>query len=523
MPIKTLGIWIGFDTLHPLRREGISRFLLYLTKGLLKNYALDIEIWCYECNYMEVRELFLSVTEDPNYSRRVLILTENSNDRSHHDRWSGMRRAVHILHRMIYYETIFWKEPSLTYREFAHFARKVGPLQLNQILATAKDTILLPFDWFIELLFLSAGFSVRLLGKLRIKKAILSLLANLRRMMRPPAALNESGEDRLTKRANECSSSDCFLIYVATLTNGLGLKPPKIVFLPDLVMLAFREYFIAEDPNSIAWIESIRTTIEKYVMRDSFFCSISDYGMRQHLLSFVPSVREDRAAYIYLASMMPDNLSNSLIKEKMIRERFGIMTKYLFYPTQIRPYKNLITVLKAMRLVLDRGIDLLLVLTGRLENDSKAHSYAKQYGLLANVIQCGDVAEYELYSLYRAAEMTVSSSLFEGGFPLQALESFLVNTPVVLSRIPPTVERIRHEGFDPNSCGLRLFDPTDEVCLANNIVAILDNRDKAIAELSEVRSKLLAYTWDHVSHQYYHLFSSIIREKQSPSNPVSEN
>ena len=71
-----IGIWLGFPTYTPMKREGIGRFILYLTKHILKNYNVAFEIWIYEINRYECESLFKELLNGKKYQHRINILRQ---------------------------------------------------------------------------------------------------------------------------------------------------------------------------------------------------------------------------------------------------------------------------------------------------------------------------------------------------------------------------------------------------------------------------------------------------------------
>jgi glycosyltransferase involved in cell wall biosynthesis len=319
----------------------------------------------------------------------------------------------------------------------------------------------------------------------------------------------EEGGDILAGLANKYSKANCFLIPIVTLGNGLELKFPEVVILHDLVTLEFYDYFVSENPKWKDWIEYGKRCAEKYGEKGVFFCGISKYVIKNQLLKFIKTVKEEKTDFIYHAPMIPEDVSKKIIEKGVLFKKYGIKGRYIFYPTQIRPYKNLITLLKAIKILDNNGINIQLVLTANFEHDKKSQKYLEENNLLKNIVFCGDVTESELYSLYRYADVTVTTSLFEGGFPLQALEAIMIGSPVIAAKIPVTIERLVHEGFNEMNCGIKLFNAEDEHELADSIKYVIENRDPIVTEQNVLRNKFAGYTWDVVSKKYYSILSKI--------------
>jgi glycosyltransferase involved in cell wall biosynthesis len=491
---ETLAVWLGFNFRTSMKREGISRFLYYLIKHLSKNYQVNIEIWCYDCNYSEVSELFSELLSDEFYRKKLRIITETTYKSTNISRWIILGRSFQAALRSLYDADISGNRAYLNYREHIRCMKerkRVDGRPFNVIM----NYIFLPLDMFLSCILLLLGYLIK---GLRI-----TLLT------RVPLSAAKGKDYLLEELANKYSQAECMLIANIVLDNALAINIPKVVFVPDLVTLEFRDFFIRQDPATERWIEHGRITAESFGKQQSYFCGISKYGVNNQLLKYIKNADELRTLFIYLASMVPDNIFERVLNRNDILSKYRISLRYIFYPTQIRPYKNIIVLLKSLKSLIGRGINLQIVLTGQLESDVSAYAYARENNLLGNIILCGSLPEVDLYSLYYHAEMMISPSLFEGGFPLQALEALLMDTPVIMARIPVTVERLIFEGFDPVKCGVKLFRPEDDEDLTSRILEVLNNREKALAEQHDVKTKMLSYTWNDVSRQYYELFSKI--------------
>jgi len=634
MKLQKIGIWIGFDHKLPIKREGWARVVFYLIKHMLKNYPIEVEIWCYSYNYSEVKELFSELLKDKFYTQRMDIVTEQDFKEGKVNRLRILKGGFNIAKNILLYDRgISWKQPYRYYRSYypiniqrkkehegqnfsiknylkyliidlinsvimvfsgfvARMLRKTimkgtpwilteryreyratelpgtvgreedgvriavegedgegnivyGPYERLQesgyyeveihysfegekkdylplwdmvfhigneikcitggVLQSGRELVVKD-GFYIGNEFLGAPLEIRVWykgkGKLKIKKIIIN---------KEVTTDIEKEADPLANLANRYSKSDLFLIPIVTIGNGLKLHFPLFVIMHDLVTLEFYDYFVNENPKWKDWIEYGRQCTGEYARRGAFFCGISNYVIKNQLLRFIQEVRPEQTDFVYHAPMIPDDIHSKLLRKEEIIKKYRIREKYIFYPTQIRPYKNLITILKAMYLLKSKGISIQLVLTGNFEHDKNSRDYIATHELSKNIIYCGDLTEIELYSLYFYADIVVVSSLFEGGFPLQAMEAILMDVPVIVAKIPVTIERLQMEGFDPENCGLHLFNPEDFEELAKKIENIIKDRDNTVKKQIDVKNKFMSYTWDDVSKKYYNLMSKLIQ------------
>ena len=407
---RVLGIWLGFEIAVGLRREGITRYLVYLIKHLVDNYHITCEIWCYAINYDEIQIGFAQILDDIKYSDYVKVIHEQN------------------------YEIVFGLEED--------------PLEVRQ----RADPEL----------------------------------------------------DDLAVLVNRYSRAECFLAGICYLDNLLSVDRPLFVPVHDLVLHERYYDFLAHNPNSVLSLTKVRKSLEGFHLRGAFFYSNSDYVRRNHLLKYFPEIKN--CAFVYLPANVPPGIEQNIPAREKIYDRYGIKGRYLFYPTQLRPHKNLQVLLRALNHLVLKRFDVKLVLTGNLEDSSSLKEYMRENGLQKYVILVGDVPENDLYGLHYHAAATVVTTYFEGGFPWQALEGLAMNTPVILSRIQVVEERLLAVGLDPETCGLLLFDPRDYIDLADKIMLALADRERQVKNQEKARTTFLTYTWDDVSHQCYKMF-----------------
>lgn len=181
-------------------------------------------------------------------------------------------------------------------------------------------------------------------------------------------------------------------------------------------------------------------------------------------------------------------------------------TRYLFYATQFRPNKNLMTLLKAFRILTQRKFQhLRLVLTCNPDVSEELRNYLDRYDLWGDVVFCVGVSSQELAALYRCAELSVTTTLYEGGFPFTFGEGMSVGTPSIMSDIPQIREILEPEGLET-----AMFHATDTDDLVQKILWALENRDKLYQRELPLYEKLAKRTDKVVAEEYMQVFDSIL-------------
>lgn len=298
--------------------------------------------------------------------------------------------------------------------------------------------------------------------------------------------------------ANAHSQADCFLVPHLGIEGGLGLKRPKLLAVHDLFTIEYEELFRREHADFQGNAQIIRT-LNAYIRQGALLVSNCDTIRRQVRQRF-PELPEAQTSFVYLPVALPNADASSAEEVQP-----AIDGPYLFLPTQIRPYKNAATVLKALRKLLDAGKDLRLVTTGRLADCRTLPNLVKELKLEGAIREIGSVSEAQLVRLHRQAVATMVPTLSEGGMPWQALEAMYLQTPAVCSRIPVFEERLARHGVDPQNSGLLLFDPldVDQACAA--VCTAMTDRETVVAQQQPVVEALRTYDWRDAARCYLDL------------------
>jgi len=409
---RVLGVWFGFPYAVSLRREGITRFILYMLLALLERHEVDCELWTYSFNEQEIRSGF---------------------------------------------------EPLLTNRELK------GRLRI----VTEKNY-----------------------------KEVLDVPVYARELPNP---INAS-LDNLADLAREYSNAACFMTAIVYLDNVIGTGKPIFVPVHDLGIHVHYDDFITMDPLYKARHVDIRSRAEHLARSGAFMFSESEHVRREQLLKHISSIHAGHTDVIYFPVFLPERIDEHILDEKDVREKFHLSKDYIFYPTQVRPYKNVLILVEALSLLQQRNLDIELVLTGRPADVPEVEAAIEKHRLKDAVVCLSSVKEHELFSLYRYATVVAVPTLFEGGFPLQAGEALYMQTPLVLSDIPVVRERIEFCALSPEHCGLELFDPQSPEACADALENVIRNRDSILASQKRFRDQFLSYTWEHAAARYYRLF-----------------
>lgn len=227
-----------------------------------------------------------------------------------------------------------------------------------------------------------------------------------------------------------------------------------IVTIHDMFHLAMPEYIQGRHKHFYA-----KFMFEKVAHKADRVLCISDFT-RNELLRYV-KIEKEKLRVIHLG------INKSLFKKDTRIEDKQNQKPYLLYVGNVKPHKNLQTLIKAFEMIKD-CIPHDLVIVGKKEgfitDDKEVIQLA---GKLDNRVRfTGFIDERELVQHYSSADVFIFPSLYEG-FGLPPLEAMACECPVIASNAASL----------PEVCGdaVLYIKPDDAKDIANKILLILSN------------------------------------------------
>ncbi len=191
-----------------------------------------------------------------------------------------------------------------------------------------------------------------------------------------------------------------------------------------------------------------------------------------------------------------------------LRQKYGILKKFILSVGTIEPRKNLTSLLEAYRSLKDHEPELQLVIVGK-----KGWLYEgffrrlRELSLEDDVIFPGFVPDEDLPPLYSAADLFVFPSLYEG-FGLPVLEAMACGTPVVTSNASSLPEVTAEAAL--------LVDPHDIGALIRAATAVLDSKELR----GELRAKgprqAAKFSWEKAARETLVVYTSLLAARPKP-------
>ncbi|MBI4744679.1 MAG: glycosyltransferase family 4 protein [Actinobacteria bacterium] len=270
---------------------------------------------------------------------------------------------------------------------------------------------------------------------------------------------------------------------------------PVVVTIHDLIPLLFPE----DIPSPIAR-KYYKTFVLRGIKKAQKIIAVSN-STKNDLIKMTGTV-PDKINVIYeAASEKFKPISDKKILEQ-VKEKYEVKNKFILCVTNFKPHKNIITLIEAFRLIIEKFGDVYdLVLVGREDiRFPQARNLSKKYGLEKNVIFTGFISDDDLALLYNGAEVFVFISLYEG-FGLPLLEAMTCGAPSVCSNISSLPELADETSYmvDPHKPE-EVFSVLSEILINSDLRNELSRKELIVAQ---------KFSWQKTAEQTLEIYESL--------------
>jgi len=176
---------------------------------------------------------------------------------------------------------------------------------------------------------------------------------------------------------------------------------------------------------------------------------------------------------------------------EIVKEKYDLPDKYIFYPAQCWFHKNHIKLVEAFKLVVEK-YDIFLILTGSQQNNyNNLMKRIKELNLEDKVKHLGYIDYEDLAYLYKMSQMLMMPTLFES-ISIPIYEAFSLEVAVCSSNAVALPEQIGDAGL--------IFNPDDIIDIADKIMIYLENENLLIANGLKGKERMLNF--NHQEYKY---------------------
>jgi len=171
-----------------------------------------------------------------------------------------------------------------------------------------------------------------------------------------------------------------------------------------------------------------------------------------------------------------------------IKQRLRLPERFVFYPARTWPHKNHMTLIEAIILLRQRGLDVGCVFTDCFgAYGEKVAQRVNRENLSDRVMSVGRVSSIEMGALYRLCTMVVVPSLFEqNSGPM--LEAIQFEKPVAVSNLPELVGSLSDSGI--------VFDGHSPQQIADAIDRIVSSPEAEEAAIGKIKARKRSMSWE---------------------------
>jgi glycosyltransferase involved in cell wall biosynthesis len=245
-------------------------------------------------------------------------------------------------------------------------------------------------------------------------------------------------------------------------------------------------------PSYFSWFERLLFKLFLPISARKSRLILTASGASKEDLKHMLHLPDEKIRIIYCG--VDQNYFSTQQTESMnsVHKRYGTNGKFLLYVGRIDPRKNLIRLIQAYNyLRTNRSIDHKLLIAGRVYLQPNELQQTLQHSEYREDIHfCGYVPDEDLPALYKAAEVLVYTSEYEG-FGLPPLEAMASGTPVIASDISIFREILSDAAL--------LVDPLDVRAIADGIYKILAEGEvkNMLCEKGKIRAG--KFNWDNTA------------------------
>ncbi|MEK6755735.1 MAG: glycosyltransferase family 1 protein [Bacteroidota bacterium] len=187
------------------------------------------------------------------------------------------------------------------------------------------------------------------------------------------------------------------------------------------------------------------------------------------------------------------------------KRRFQLRNPFVLYVGNIKPHKNIPTLLQAFKSIVSWRKDVELVFVGELlSNDEPLSILAQSLGITKNIRNLGRLSKDDLICSYNAAEVLVLPSLYEG-FGFTAVEAMACETPVVASNAASLPEVIADAGI--------IFEAASPNALENALRSVLVDARLRNELVAKGKKNIQRFSWDRAARETLRVYETVLEKR----------
>ncbi|MEF9962879.1 MAG: glycosyltransferase [Comamonas sp.] len=529
MSLKEYGIYIAYPPMVDLKKEGLGRYLAMFLKGAGERKDLRFTIVCPSWSREALAELF----ESERISTDLFtIITPQGEpyalkffDKLHrHQKKRRGRWLINVIRKAKTLSLDFWNNIASQAVQVHSLSASLVFLAWTSVkilVAAVLGLLIVP----AALMAAAIAYFFKRLLRSKIYHRIVSVLM-------PTSAnglamhlfdeMHRAELERMQSIISQLNNVQAWYCPVAFWPSFHNITKPRLICIPDVWPTDFPVGFSSHGSRLKLIVERVNESIYRadhlvtYSNEIKWSTLVDHYGVSPSKISVIHHAPNRMDEF---NSTCPPNPELSLkycqglllsairrgANQKYTRSFQNFKVGYIFYASQFRPNKNVLTLLRAyLYLLRKKHISHKLFLTGNGET-SDIKEFVIRHRLQNDVLFLHGLSTSELAACYQLADLAVNPSFAEGGCPFTFTEALSVGTPVVMARIPVTEEVLT----DLDLRQLTLFDPYSWEDCAQRIEWGINHREELLEVQTEAYEQLSRRTWTDVVNEHVAILDRI--------------
>jgi glycosyltransferase involved in cell wall biosynthesis len=279
------------------------------------------------------------------------------------------------------------------------------------------------------------------------------------------------------------SDIDLFLSPAISGYPHFYMNKPFAFTLHDMQERHYPEFF-SKYENIVRWLNNraLAKSATKIICESSF--------VKNDIVKFTGV--DEKKIYI-IQSPPPEIFLNYKCEDKqlqIVKEKYNLPEKFIFYPAQCWIHKNHIKLVEAFQLVSKKDNDVSLILTGSQQNNYiNLIDLIDELGLNNKIKHLGYIDYEDLPYFYKISQFLIIPTLFES-ISIPIYEAFSLEVAVCSSNVVALPDQIGNAGL--------IFDPNDVNSMAEKMMMYLNDN-----ELRQDKARLGYMRVNGFNHEQY--------------------
>jgi glycosyltransferase involved in cell wall biosynthesis len=284
------------------------------------------------------------------------------------------------------------------------------------------------------------------------------------------------------------------ILHEPHYTLPIGLKGRSVVTIHDVIHLKMPQFF---SPAQRAYAR----TVIGHAVRHAGAVIVDSQKTKDDILEIF-KVKEQDVEVVHLGVRpMFRKLEDRTVVERFISAA-GLKRPYVLYVGNVKPHKNISTLLRAFAQVRPKRNDLDLVFVGgSCKEERSLAELAQRLGIMGAIRDLHHVSDEELICAYNGAEVLVLPSLYEGfGYPV--LEAMSCGTPTIVSTA----------GSLPEIAGIAslMVDPYRPEQLAEAILSVVNDPEMKRDLIAKGKINVQRFSWRATAGKTVDIYEKVL-------------